>query len=55
MAPDTRVNCVAPGFVPTHFADYITKNEAVVGVLCLNCLAFLTSTRSIPDLLQHIY
>lgn len=29
MAPDTRVNCVAPGFVPTHFADYITKNEAV--------------------------
>ncbi|XVF27975.1 hypothetical protein REPUB_Repub14bG0155700 [Reevesia pubescens] len=29
MAPDTRVNCVAPGFVPTHFAAYITKNEAV--------------------------
>uniref|UniRef100_A0A2P2JGB8 Uncharacterized protein MANES_16G001800 n=2 Tax=Rhizophora mucronata TaxID=61149 RepID=A0A2P2JGB8_RHIMU len=27
MAPDTRVNCVAPGFVPTHFADFITKNE----------------------------
>ncbi|XP_059624569.1 tropinone reductase-like 3 [Cornus florida] len=29
MAPDTRVNCVAPGFVPTHFADFITKNAAV--------------------------
>ena len=30
MAPDTRVNCVAPGFVPTQFAAYITKDEAVV-------------------------
>ncbi|XWS18146.1 hypothetical protein CRYUN_Cryun32bG0017100 [Craigia yunnanensis] len=29
MAPDTRVNCVAPGFVPTQFAAYITKDEAV--------------------------
>eukprot|EP00262_Sarcandra_glabra_P019658 TRINITY_DN7490_c1_g1_i1.p1 TRINITY_DN7490_c1_g1~~TRINITY_DN7490_c1_g1_i1.p1 ORF type:complete len:283 (+),score=61.79 TRINITY_DN7490_c1_g1_i1:93-851(+) len=29
MAPDTRVNCIAPGFVPTHFADFITKNEAM--------------------------
>ncbi|XVF75251.1 hypothetical protein PTKIN_Ptkin13bG0172600 [Pterospermum kingtungense] len=29
MAPDTRVNCVAPGFVPTNFAAYITKEEAV--------------------------
>uniref|UniRef100_A0A5B7BZ89 Tropinone reductase-like 3 n=1 Tax=Davidia involucrata TaxID=16924 RepID=A0A5B7BZ89_DAVIN len=29
MAPDTRVNCVAPGFVPTHFAEFITKNDAV--------------------------
>lgn len=28
MAPNTRVNCVAPGFVPTHFADFITKDEA---------------------------
>ncbi|OWM85597.1 tropinone reductase-like 3 [Punica granatum] len=27
MAPDTRVNSVAPGFVPTHFADFITKSE----------------------------
>lgn len=24
MAPNTRVNCVAPGFVPTHFAKFIT-------------------------------
>ncbi|KAL1826271.1 hypothetical protein DCAR_0205383 [Daucus carota subsp. sativus] len=29
MAPDTRVNCVAPGFVPTHFADFITSNDDV--------------------------
>ncbi|KAF3621206.1 Tropinone reductase-like 3 [Capsicum annuum] len=29
MSPDTRVNCIAPGFVPTHFADYILKNEQV--------------------------
>lgn len=29
MAPDTRVNCVAPGFVPTHFAEFITTNPAV--------------------------
>ncbi|OMO64754.1 Short-chain dehydrogenase/reductase SDR [Corchorus olitorius] len=28
MAPDVRVNCVAPGFVPTRFAAYITANEA---------------------------
>ncbi|XP_019169386.1 PREDICTED: tropinone reductase-like 3 [Ipomoea nil] len=27
MAPNTRVNCVAPGFVPTHFADFITRTE----------------------------
>lgn len=30
MSPDTRVNCVAPGFVPTYFADFITSNEQVV-------------------------
>ncbi|KAG8635154.1 hypothetical protein MANES_16G001800v8 [Manihot esculenta] len=29
MAPDTRVNCIAPGFVPTHFADFITNNDAM--------------------------
>ncbi|KAA8520164.1 hypothetical protein F0562_014420 [Nyssa sinensis] len=29
MAPDTRVNCVAPGFVPTHFTEYITKNDDI--------------------------
>ncbi|CAI0442561.1 unnamed protein product [Linum tenue] len=26
MAPDIRVNCIAPGFVPTHFASFITGN-----------------------------
>ena len=30
MAPNTRVNCVAPGFVPTHFAAFITTNADVV-------------------------
>ncbi|KAL9998303.1 putative short-chain dehydrogenase/reductase SDR, NAD(P)-binding domain superfamily [Helianthus debilis subsp. tardiflorus] len=28
LAPHTRVNCVAPGFVPTHFASYITSSES---------------------------
>ena len=32
MAPDTRVNCVAPGFVPTHFAEFLTSNEAIVSI-----------------------
>lgn len=30
MAPDTRVNCVAPGFVPTRFADFLTSNAEIV-------------------------
>jgi dehydrogenase/reductase SDR family protein 4 len=29
MAPDTRVNCVAPGFVPTRFADFLTSNDEI--------------------------
>nr|XP_043609890.1 tropinone reductase-like 3 [Erigeron canadensis] len=29
LAPHTRVNCVAPGFVPTHFAEFITTNAAM--------------------------
>ncbi|XP_024983732.1 tropinone reductase-like 3 [Cynara cardunculus var. scolymus] len=29
MGPRTRVNCVAPGFVPTHFAEFITNNETM--------------------------
>ncbi|XAR53831.1 hypothetical protein NMG60_11022527 [Bertholletia excelsa] len=29
MAPATRVNCVAPGFVPTHFAEFLTSNDAL--------------------------
>ncbi|XP_075513812.1 tropinone reductase-like 3 [Primulina tabacum] len=28
MAPNTRVNCVAPGFVPTRFADFLTSDES---------------------------
>ncbi|KAG2684395.1 hypothetical protein I3843_10G073700 [Carya illinoinensis] len=26
MAPDTRVNCIAPGFVPTYFAASLLEN-----------------------------
>ncbi|XP_058080543.1 tropinone reductase-like 3 [Magnolia sinica] len=29
MSPKTRVNCVAPGFVPTHFANFLSRNEVV--------------------------
>ncbi|MFQ6660182.1 hypothetical protein Gotur_028776 [Gossypium turneri] len=29
MAPDTRVNCVAPGLVPTNFAAFLTKDEVL--------------------------
>ncbi|OVA01114.1 Short-chain dehydrogenase/reductase SDR [Macleaya cordata] len=29
MSPDTRVNCVAPGIVPTNFAYSITKDESI--------------------------
>ncbi|ONK78963.1 uncharacterized protein A4U43_C01F1470 [Asparagus officinalis] len=29
MSPDSRVNCIAPGFVPTHFADFITNNPTI--------------------------
>ncbi|XP_057960667.1 tropinone reductase-like 3 [Malania oleifera] len=29
LAPNTRVNCVAPGFVPTNFSEFLTKNDAV--------------------------
>ncbi|KAK9091980.1 hypothetical protein Syun_026891 [Stephania yunnanensis] len=29
MAPEIRVNCVAPGFVPTRFSDFLTSNESI--------------------------
>ncbi|XP_039140552.1 tropinone reductase-like 3 [Dioscorea cayenensis subsp. rotundata] len=29
MSPDIRVNCIAPRFVPTHFADFITRTKTV--------------------------
>lgn len=42
MAPDIRVNCVAPGTVPTHFASYLTTNndvkEAIEGLTLLKRL-----------------
>ncbi|KAM3256353.1 hypothetical protein ACQJBY_049060 [Aegilops geniculata] len=30
MGPNTRVNCIAPGFVPTRFAGFLTTNETIV-------------------------
>ncbi|KAB1221746.1 Tropinone reductase-like 3 [Morella rubra] len=27
MGPNTRVNCIAPGFVPTHFAASLIEND----------------------------
>ncbi|BAT87519.1 hypothetical protein VIGAN_05089900 [Vigna angularis var. angularis] len=29
MAPNTRVNCVVPGIVPTHFVALYTSNDAI--------------------------
>lgn len=29
MGPNTRVNCIAPGFVPTRFAGFLTSNETI--------------------------
>ncbi|PAN20778.1 hypothetical protein PAHAL_3G410200 [Panicum hallii] len=29
MGPNTRVNCIAPGFVPTRFASFLTENETI--------------------------
>ncbi|XP_061340826.1 tropinone reductase-like 3 [Gastrolobium bilobum] len=29
MAPNTRVNCVVPGFVPTHFTAFFSTNDAI--------------------------
>ena len=29
LGPEIRVNCVAPGIVPTHFADYLVRNESL--------------------------
>ncbi|RLM98476.1 tropinone reductase-like 3 [Panicum miliaceum] len=29
MGPNTRFNCIAPGFVPTRFASFLTENETI--------------------------
>ncbi|XP_057247304.1 tropinone reductase-like 3 isoform X2 [Beta vulgaris subsp. vulgaris] len=29
MAPKTRVNCVAPGYIPTHFSGIITRSDPI--------------------------
>jgi hypothetical protein len=42
MGPDTRVNCIAPGFVPTRFASFFIDNEIIVSDFsisaCIVCL-----------------
>lgn len=40
MSPITRVNCVAPGFVPTHFADFLTRSKEAVSN-CLHSISYL--------------
>ncbi|KAJ7299011.1 hypothetical protein O6H91_17G067400 [Diphasiastrum complanatum] len=34
LAPKVRVNCVAPGFVPTHFARFLSEDESIVCYPC---------------------
>ncbi|CAO2842465.1 unnamed protein product [Amaranthus hypochondriacus] len=29
LAPDSRVNCIAPGYIPTHFAGIITNSDPI--------------------------
>ncbi|RLM75177.1 hypothetical protein C2845_PM15G03200 [Panicum miliaceum] len=29
MGPNTRVNCIAPRFVPTRFPSFLVKNETI--------------------------
>lgn len=29
MGPETRVNCIAPGFVPTHFVEFLTRTQEI--------------------------
>jgi dehydrogenase/reductase SDR family protein 4 len=36
-----RVNCVAPGIVPTKFASYLVQDEALVSILMLSCEGLL--------------
>jgi NAD(P)-dependent dehydrogenase (short-subunit alcohol dehydrogenase family) len=42
MGPDIRVNCIAPGFVPTRFASFFIDNETIVSnfsiFACIVCL-----------------
>lgn len=35
MGPNTRVNCIAPGFVPTNFARFLTTNDTIVSNFCI--------------------
>ncbi|CAN1167071.1 Tropinone reductase-like 3 [Linum perenne] len=39
MAPDVRVNCIAPGFVPTHFNSFIAENDEMVSKKTLRFFA----------------
>jgi hypothetical protein len=47
MGPNTRVNCIAPGFVPTRFTNFLTTNETIVSdsyVFSLHSLSSYLST-----------
>ncbi|KAK9697108.1 hypothetical protein RND81_08G015600 [Saponaria officinalis] len=33
MAPNTRVNCIASGFIPTHFSELFQKNETIIKMI----------------------
>ena len=54
MAPDTRVNCVAPGFVPTRMNDYISRNELLVRFPCVQ-LVVLNCTSKFSRPLSEIF
>ncbi|XP_062088252.1 tropinone reductase-like 3 isoform X1 [Humulus lupulus] len=38
LGPDLRVNCVAPGIVPTHFGKILTTNESLKKVILSSSL-----------------
>nr|CAB3451845.1 unnamed protein product [Digitaria exilis] len=49
MGPNTRVNCVAPGFVPTRFASFLTTNETIATTLSV-CDPVTGAHQLLPEL-----
>ncbi|KAL9224325.1 hypothetical protein vseg_000371 [Gypsophila vaccaria] len=33
LAPNTRVNCISSGFVPTHFSEVFQRNETIIKMI----------------------